>query len=58
MPSQELKAFEMHKIIKGTLHETIPVTTEFSLTPLGASKTKLISEILNGRIHFREEVLK
>jgi DNA-binding HxlR family transcriptional regulator len=58
MLSQELKALEMNKIVKRTLHDTMPVTTEYSLTPLGESMTNLLNEILNWGLHFREEVLK
>lgn len=56
--SQELKALEMNKIVKRTLHDTMPVTTEYSLTPLGESMTNLWNDILNWGLHFREEVLK
>jgi DNA-binding HxlR family transcriptional regulator len=48
----------MNKIVKRTLHDTMPVTTEYSLTPLGESMTNLLNEILNWGLHFREEVLK
>jgi DNA-binding HxlR family transcriptional regulator len=57
MLSQELKALEMNKIIKRTLHDTMPVTTEYSLTPLGLSMNSLLSEILNWGIHFRKVVV-
>jgi DNA-binding HxlR family transcriptional regulator len=57
MLSQELKALEMNKIIKRTLYDTMPVTTEYSLTPLGQSMNNLLEEILNWGIHFRKEVV-
>jgi DNA-binding HxlR family transcriptional regulator len=57
MLSQELKALEMNKIIKRTLYDTMPVTTEYSLTPLGLSMNSLLEEILNWGIHFRKEVV-
>jgi len=57
MLSQELKALEMNKIIKRRLYDTMPVTTEYSLTPLGSSMNSLLSEILNWGIHFRKEVI-
>jgi DNA-binding HxlR family transcriptional regulator len=57
MLSQELKALEMNKIIKRTLYDTMPVTTEYSLTPLGHSLNKLLEEILNWGIYFRNEVI-
>jgi DNA-binding HxlR family transcriptional regulator len=58
MLSQELKALEINKIVKRTLHDTMPVTTEYSLTLLGESMMNLLNEILNWGLHFREEVLK
>ncbi len=58
MLSQELKALEMNKIVKRTLHDTMPIATDYSLTPLGESMTNLMEEILKWGIHFREEVLK
>jgi DNA-binding HxlR family transcriptional regulator len=57
MLSQELKALEMNKIIKRTLHDTMPVTTEYSITPLGLSMNNLLVEIMNWGIHFRKEVI-
>lgn len=56
MLSQELKALELNKIIKRTLHDTMPVTTEYSLTPLGFSMNGLLDEILSWGIHFRKEI--
>jgi DNA-binding HxlR family transcriptional regulator len=47
----------MNKIIKRTLYDTMPVTTEYSLTPLGQSMNNLLKEILNWGIHFRKEVV-
>ncbi|CCB71014.1 winged helix-turn-helix transcriptional regulator [Flavobacterium branchiophilum] len=58
MLSQELKALEINQIIKRTLHDTMPVTTEYSLTPLGQSMNGLLEEILNWGIHFRNEGLR
>ena len=58
MLSQELKALEMNKIIKRRLHDTMPVTTEYSLTPLGSSMNILLEEILRWGIHFRKEVVR
>jgi DNA-binding HxlR family transcriptional regulator len=57
MLSQELKALEMNKIIMRTLYDTMPVTTEYTLTPLGLSMNSLLEEILNWGIHFRKEVI-
>jgi DNA-binding HxlR family transcriptional regulator len=57
MLSQELKALEMNKIIKRTLYDTMPVTTEYMLTPLGHSMKKMLDEILKWGIHFRNEIV-
>ncbi len=58
MLSQELKALETNKIISRTLYDSMPVTVEYSLTPLGKSMNKLLDEILNWGAHFRKEILK
>jgi len=58
MLSQELKALETNKIITRTLYDSMPVTVEYSLTPLGASMKPLLDEILNWGIHFRKEIIE
>lgn len=58
MLSQELKALEMNKIITRTLYDSMPVTVEYSLTPLGLSMRKLLDEILDWGTHFRKEILE
>lgn len=57
MLSQELKALEENKIITRTLFDSMPVTVEYSLTPLGRSLHKLLDELLKWGVHFREEIL-
>lgn len=57
MLSQELKALEENKLLTRTIHDTMPVTVEYSLTPLGKSMNKLIEDILNWGVYFRQEVL-
>jgi DNA-binding HxlR family transcriptional regulator len=57
MLSQELKALETNKIITRTLYDSMPVTVEYSLTPLGLSMKTLLDEILNWGIHFRKEIV-
>lgn len=57
MLSQELKSLEQNKIITRTLYDSMPVTVEYSLTPLGRSMNKLMDEILHWGIKFRKEVL-
>jgi DNA-binding HxlR family transcriptional regulator len=58
MLSQELKALEMNKIIKRTLYDTMPVTAEYSLTPLGLSMKPLLEEVLKWGIHFRDTLVR
>jgi len=57
MLSQELKALEENKIITRTLYDSMPVTVEYSLTPLGHSLKKLLDELLVWGVHFRKEVV-
>ena len=57
MLSQELKALETNKIIIRTLYDSMPVTVEYSLTPLGKTMNKLLDEILNWGTHFRKTVV-
>lgn len=57
MLSQELKALEMNKIITRTLYDSMPVTVEYSLTPLGLSMKTLLDEILSWGMHFRKEII-
>lgn len=57
MLSQELKALEINKIITRTLYDSMPVTVEYSLTPLGLSMKTMLDEILSWGIHFRKEIV-
>ncbi|SDH20418.1 winged helix-turn-helix transcriptional regulator [Mucilaginibacter gossypii] len=57
MLSQELKSLETNKIITRTLYDSMPVTVEYSLTPLGHSMKKLLDELLNWGVTFRKEVV-
>lgn len=47
MLSQELKALEINQIITRTLYDSMPITVEYSLTPLGMTMNNLLEEILN-----------
>ncbi len=58
MLSQELKALEENRIITRTLIESMPVTVEYSLTPLGFSMRKLLDEMLDWGTHFRKEIIR
>lgn len=57
MLSQELKALEESKIITRTLYDSMPVTVEYTLTPLGFSMKKMLDELLKWGVHLREEVI-
>ena len=57
MLSKELKALETNQIITRTLYDSMPITVEYSLTPLGLTMKNLLDEILNWGAHFRKEVL-
>src|SRR5690242_4934612 len=57
MLSQELKALEVNKIITRTLYDSMPVTVEYALTPLGLSMRKMLDELMNWGIQFRKEVI-
>jgi DNA-binding HxlR family transcriptional regulator len=56
--SQELKALEMNKIISRTLYDSMPVTVEYALTPLGKSLKPLLEEVLKWGIYFRKKVIE
>lgn len=57
MLSQELKALEENKIITRTVYDSMPITVEYALTPLGKSMHKMLDEVLKWGGHFREEIL-
>ena len=57
MLSQELKALEMNKIINRKLYDSMPVSVEYSLTPLGLSMNKMLDELINWGTHFRKEII-
>lgn len=57
MLSQELKALEENQIITRTLHDRMPVTVEYALTPLGMSLQTLLVELRTWGKHFRKEIV-
>ena len=57
MLSQELKALEENKIITRTLYDSMPVTVEYSLTPLGRTMQKLLLELVKWGEYFRKEII-
>jgi DNA-binding HxlR family transcriptional regulator len=56
--SQELKALEVNQIISRTMFDSMPVTVEYALTPLGKSLKPLLDEVLKWGLHFRKQVVK
>lgn len=57
MLSQELKELEHNKLITRNIYDSMPVTVEYALTPLGKSLKKLLDELLDWGLHFRKEVM-
>ncbi|OZI09782.1 transcriptional regulator [Siphonobacter sp. BAB-5385] len=57
MLSQELKALEENQLITRTLYDSMPVTVEYALTPLGLSMKDLLVELRNWGKHFRKEIV-
>ena len=45
MLSKELKELEMNKLVKRTVHDTMPVMVEYSLTPYGRTLDKVIDSL-------------
>lgn len=57
MLSQELKTLEMNQIITRKLNDTMPVSVEYSLTPLGMSLKNLLVELRTWGKHLRKETV-
>ena len=57
MLSQELKELERNQLITRIMYDTMPVTVEYGLTPLGHSLEKLLEELTNWGVHFRKTVI-
>ncbi|MDJ1501751.1 helix-turn-helix domain-containing protein [Xanthocytophaga agilis] len=55
--SKELKSLEESKLVIRTTYDTIPVTVEYSLTPLGLSLEKVLDPLIGWGIHFRKEII-
>ena len=58
MLPQELKALELIKIIKRILFDPMPISTEYTLIPLGWSMKNLLVEILKRGVHFLHEIIR
>ena len=58
MLSKELKQLEANQLISRLVYDSMPVSIEYSLTPLGKSLNNLIDELLKWGIHFRKTLIK
>ncbi|NVO18538.1 MAG: helix-turn-helix transcriptional regulator [Bacteroidetes bacterium] len=54
MLSKELKDLELNGIIKRTVHDTIPVTVEYELTPSGKSLSNVLDVMIEWGLHHRK----
>jgi len=57
MLSKELKDLEINGIITRTVHDTIPVTVEYQLTPSGKEFHRVLDAMIEWGIGHREAVL-
>jgi DNA-binding HxlR family transcriptional regulator len=58
MLSKELRDLELNQLVKRTVHDTIPIIVEYSMTPYGKSLEKLIDELRKwGQLH-RKRILE
>ncbi|WP_421825742.1 winged helix-turn-helix transcriptional regulator [Larkinella sp.] len=52
-----MKALEENKLITRTLYDSMPVTVEYALMPLGMSLRELLNELRNWGKYFRNEII-
>jgi DNA-binding HxlR family transcriptional regulator len=58
MLSKELRDLELHGLIKRTVHDSIPVVIEYSVTEYGHSLDKVIAELRNWGVQHRQRVIE
>jgi len=58
MLSKELRDLEMNELVKRTVHDSVPVVVEYSLTPYGDSLEDLIVELQKWGTQHRKRILK
>jgi DNA-binding HxlR family transcriptional regulator len=58
MLSKELRELEMNELVKRTVHDTVPVTVEYSMTTYGETLEKLIEELQTWGTQHRKRILK
>ncbi len=51
--SKELKDLEMNQLVKRTVIDTMPITVEYELTPLGHSLNKVVDSMSEWGINYR-----
>ena len=56
MLAKELKDLESGKLLTRTVHDSIPVTVEYSLTPLGQSLQPLLDVLLDWGTIYRKQI--
>jgi DNA-binding HxlR family transcriptional regulator len=57
MLSKELQELELNKLITRTAKNTKPITVEYEMTEYGLSLKKLVGEIINWGIGYREHIM-
>ncbi|GAB3219787.1 helix-turn-helix transcriptional regulator [Algoriphagus aestuariicola] len=58
MLSKELRELEANKLVKRTIHDTFPVTVEYSLTDYGHSLDPVFKALAEWGIQHRERIFK
>ncbi|MDV6170315.1 helix-turn-helix domain-containing protein [Flavobacterium sp. DG1-102-2] len=58
MLSKELRELEVHGLIKRTVHDTIPVVIEYSITEYGHSLDSVIVELRKWGVQHRQRVIE
>lgn len=56
--SKELKDLELNQLVTRTVLDTMPITVNYTLTTEGKSLNKIVDEMGNWGIRYREMVLK
>lgn len=57
MLSKELRELEMNGLVKRTVHDSIPVVIEYSLTDYGHSLDRVIEELRQWGIQHRKKIM-
>lgn len=57
MLSKELRDLEMNDLVKRTVHDSVPVVVEYSMTSYGKSLQKVIAELQDWGIQHRKRII-